>query len=79
MSPHECLKSSPLVDAAGFVNVNKETTQHVTYPNVFALGDCSNIPTSKTAAAVGKFVVCQGTCFCNIFLNSVVFCFQSES
>ena len=54
MAPYECLKSSLLVDAAGFVNVNKETTQHVKYPNVFALGDCSNIPTSKTAAAIGK-------------------------
>ncbi|CAK8683287.1 unnamed protein product [Clavelina lepadiformis] len=52
MSSYEVLKSSKLADAAGFVDVHKETCQHKKYPNVFALGDCSNIPTSKTAAAV---------------------------
>ena len=54
MSSYEVLKSSKLADAAGFVDVHKETCQHKKYPNVFALGDCSNIPTSKTAAAVGN-------------------------
>ena len=54
MTPHAFLLTNPLSDQAGFVNVDKETTQHVKYPNVFALGDCTNIPTSKTAAAVGK-------------------------
>jgi len=28
--------------------------QHHTYDNVFALGDCSSLPTSKTGAAVRK-------------------------
>ena len=46
--------ASKLVDAAGFVSVTKETLQHTAYPNVFALGDCSSVPTSKTAAAAGK-------------------------
>lgn len=54
MGPVEALKTSPLVDATGFVDVNKETLQHVTYPNVFSLGDCSNLPVSKTLAAVGS-------------------------
>lgn len=45
-----CLK--PLADDSGFVSVDKHTLQHTKYPNIFALGDCSNIPTSKTAAAV---------------------------
>lgn len=36
----------------GFVDVDKETLQHNSYPNVFALGDVANLPTSKTAAAV---------------------------
>jgi len=55
MSPQPCLAgNSKLVDAAGFVDVNKRTTQHVSYENVFSLGDCSNIPTSKTAAAVAS-------------------------
>ena len=60
VSPPQCapeclrLNAPNLTDAAGFVNVNKETLQHVTYKNVFALGDCSSVPTSKTAAAVGR-------------------------
>ena len=32
----------------------RETFQHVKYPNVFSLGDCSNLPVSKTLAAVGS-------------------------
>jgi NADPH-dependent 2,4-dienoyl-CoA reductase/sulfur reductase-like enzyme len=40
------------VTAGGFVNVDKHTLQHVKYENIFSLGDCSNIPTSKTAAAI---------------------------
>lgn len=43
--------SGDLVDEAGFVNVNKFTMQHKKYANIFALGDCSNSPNSKTAAA----------------------------
>ena len=37
---------------AGWVTVNTGTMQHVKFDNVFALGDCSNLPTSKTAAAI---------------------------
>lgn len=40
-----------LVNEAGFVDVNKWTMRHKIYPNVFALGDCSATPNSKTAAA----------------------------
>lgn len=47
---------SPLANAAGFVDVDKETTRHVKYPNIFSLGDCSSLPTSKTAAAVSSQV-----------------------
>jgi len=56
MSTPECLRlNAPgLTDASGFVEVNAQTLQHVRYKNVFSLGDCSSIPTSKTAAAVGK-------------------------
>lgn len=45
--------------AAG--DVDKETLQHKKYPNIFGIGDCTNLPTSKTAAAVGK-VAC--VCLC---------------
>lgn len=48
------IKKSPLANAAGFVDVDKQTTRHVKYPNVFSLGDCSSLPTSKTGAAIRK-------------------------
>ena len=75
MGPLDVMKGSPLCDQQGWVDVNKETLQHVKYcepaptyhfnnwliqspfprplhvANVFAIGDCTNIPTSRTAAA----------------------------
>ena len=54
MSAPDFIKNSPLADAAGWVDVNMHTTQHVRYENVFSLGDCSNLPTSKTGAAIRK-------------------------
>jgi sulfide:quinone oxidoreductase len=53
-SPADEIKSSPLVNAAGWVEVNQNSMQHVRYPNIFALGDVSSTPNSKTAAAVRK-------------------------
>jgi len=52
------LKKSPvpIVDSAGFLDVNKNTCQHVKFPNIFGIGDCTNIPTAKTAAAVGELL-----------------------
>jgi sulfide:quinone oxidoreductase len=50
--PPDFLAQSPLGDAGGWIDVDKLTTQHVRYPNVFSLGDCSNLPTSKTGAAI---------------------------
>jgi len=54
MGPLDFLKSSPIVDAAGWVDVDKGTLRHVKpeFGNIFALGDCSSLPTSKTAAAI---------------------------
>lgn len=52
MSAPDCVKNSPLANAAGWVDVDKATTRHVRYPNVFSLGDASGLPTSKTAAAI---------------------------
>lgn len=56
MMPHAALKeSSPeLVDASGFVAVDKDSMQSVRFPNVFGIGDCTNAPTSRTAAAVAS-------------------------
>ncbi|HMQ50195.1 MAG TPA: FAD/NAD(P)-binding oxidoreductase [Saprospiraceae bacterium] len=53
-SSPDVIKNSPLAAATGWVDVNKDTTQHVRYPNVFSLGDCSSLPTSKTGAAIRK-------------------------
>lgn len=44
----------PLADDEGWVDVDPATLQHVDHDNVFALGDASNLPTSKTGAAVRK-------------------------
>lgn len=52
MGPPAVLKGSSLEDGAGWLDVNKDTLQHKTYNNVFGIGDCTNAPTSKTAAAV---------------------------
>lgn len=52
MLPAKELRESKLVDATGFVDIQKETLQHKKYENVFAIGDCANLPTSKTAAAI---------------------------
>lgn len=52
MSSPDVLKTSPVADAAGWVDVDKETLQHKKFLNVFGIGDCTNLPTSKTAAAV---------------------------
>tara|TARA_R110002111_G_scaffold153375_1_gene220220 strand:- start:208364 stop:209614 length:1251 start_codon:yes stop_codon:yes gene_type:complete len=54
MGPPAFIAQSPLADEKGWVDVNKHTLQHVRYPNVFALGDSSNLPTSKTGAAIRK-------------------------
>lgn len=48
------VRESRLANADGWVEVDKHTLQHVRYPNVFSLGDCSSLPTSKTGAAVRK-------------------------
>ncbi|MBI1312564.1 pyridine nucleotide-disulfide oxidoreductase [bacterium] len=54
MGPPDFIARSPLADAAGWVDVDRGTLQHVRYPNVFGLGDSSNLPTSKTGAAIRK-------------------------
>lgn len=52
MGPLDFIKASPIADATGWVDVDTLTLRHVKYGNVFSLGDCSSLPTSKTAAAI---------------------------
>lgn len=48
------IKRSPLANADGWVDVNKQTLRHNRYRNIFSLGDASSLPTSKTGAAIRK-------------------------
>lgn len=52
--PPDFIKKSPIADATGWVDVDPYTLQHKKYANIFALGDVSNVPTSKTGAAIRK-------------------------
>jgi len=60
MGPSLVIKGGPLADEIGWLDVNKETLQHNRYPNVFGIGDCTSLPTIKTAAAVGKRILSHG-------------------
>ncbi len=51
------LKQSPLANADGWVEVDQHNLQHVRYPEVFGVGDCTSTPNAKTAAAARKQVV----------------------
>jgi sulfide:quinone oxidoreductase len=51
MGPLDVIKNSPLADQNGWLDVNQHTMQHNSYGNIFGIGDCTNVPTSKTAAA----------------------------
>jgi sulfide:quinone oxidoreductase len=53
-SAPDFVRQSPLANAEGWVDVDKATLRHNKYPNVFALGDASSLPTSKTGAAIRK-------------------------
>jgi len=50
-APTVLSQCTELVNEAGFVEVNPSTMQHKKFKNVFAIGDCSSSPNSKTAAA----------------------------
>ncbi|QEH41456.1 FAD/NAD(P)-binding oxidoreductase [Chitinophaga sp. XS-30] len=53
-SAPDFVKQSPLANAAGWVDVDRFTLQHVKYPDIFSLGDAASLPTSKTGAAIRK-------------------------
>jgi sulfide:quinone oxidoreductase len=59
-SAPDWLKATPLADPAtpfGYARVDKHTLQSPDWPTVFALGDASSLPTSKTGAAARKQAV----------------------
>lgn len=50
-SPPDFIKVSTLVDENGWLDVDQSTLQHKKFPNIFGLGDVTNAPNAKTAAA----------------------------
>lgn len=66
--PPQCapdfIRNSPLVDDAGWVDVDQFSLQHKKYPNVWGLGDVTNTPNAKTMAAARKQapVLAQNIC-----------------
>lgn len=55
-SAPDFIKSSPLANEGGWVDVHQGTLQHNKFSNVFGLGDVASTPNAKTAAAVRKQV-----------------------
>jgi sulfide:quinone oxidoreductase len=53
-SAPDFIRQSSLANAGGWVDVDKNSLQHVKYANIFSLGDASSLPTSKTGAAIRK-------------------------
>ena len=52
MSAPDFLKKSELAGKNGWMEVDKHTLQSVHFRNVFGVGDCIDIPTGKSAAAI---------------------------
>jgi sulfide:quinone oxidoreductase len=57
--PAALTEGSPLTapvdgEQGAYVAVDRESLRHRTYDRVYALGDCTDLPTSKTAAAARK-------------------------
>ena len=52
MQTPDPIRNSSLVNSAGYVDVDPGTMQSTKYKNIWSLGDCSSLPTSKTAAGI---------------------------
>jgi sulfide:quinone oxidoreductase len=48
------IRTSPLADTAGWIDVDHATLRSKRFPNVFGLGDAASTPNAKTAAAARK-------------------------
>ncbi|MFD3293054.1 FAD/NAD(P)-binding oxidoreductase [Aquirufa sp. KTFRIE-69F] len=53
-SAPDFIKTSPLANAAGWLDVEKHTLQHNKFKNIFGCGDAANLPASRTGAAIRK-------------------------
>lgn len=52
MKAPKIIHDAGLADSGGWMDVDKYTLQSTKFKNVFGLGDCTNTPNGKTAAAV---------------------------
>lgn len=52
--PQEFIAESGLAAPTGYVDVDIQTLQHKKHKNIWALGDCAELPTSKTLSAVSS-------------------------
>jgi NADH dehydrogenase FAD-containing subunit len=50
--PDPQVKASPLVSGSGLIDVHRFTLQHNKHKNIFALGECANIPHRTVAGTV---------------------------
>jgi sulfide:quinone oxidoreductase len=48
------IRTSPLADAAGWVDIDPNSMRHKKYANIYALGDAGNTTNAKTVAAARK-------------------------
>jgi len=53
-SAPDFIKKSPIATPDGWAKADKLTLQNPDHPNIFALGDASSLPTSRTGAAIRK-------------------------
>ena len=90
-TPEPLASNASLADAAGFLDVNKETLQHnklvlkhfissnlifIRFSNIFGLGDCTSVPTAKTAAAVAAQL---GIIRFHIFLSFLLLAMRNDN
>lgn len=68
--PPQCapdfIRQSPLVDEAGWVDVDQYSMQHKKYANIWGLGDATNTPNAKTMAAARKQAPVLAQNLCNM-------------
>ncbi len=53
-SAPDFIRSSPLANENGWIDVDQYTLQHSKFKNIFGIGDATSTPNSKTGAAVRK-------------------------
>ncbi|KFD48339.1 hypothetical protein M513_10751 [Trichuris suis] len=53
-APDVLRDSTTLTCDNGYLSVDPFTLRHVKYANIYGIGDCTNVPTSKTLAAISQ-------------------------